>query len=369
MFHALQLEAKLSNCRLPEAVGNGGLPATQTAMVTSPATNVGTLPVAPTRANHTFNGWNTAADGTGTAFAATTSVSADITVYARWIQEVVNGSPSQTPAPDSGDSNSGSGGNGYNRGRHRQASIPAPVPTPNPGTIPRVWVDESNRDSINLRYAESATDAFFTVDTSLAARADMPDLFTVYADLSGFDIGGLNHYRIAAIHDGRVIGGIFDPQTELFTVDVHEVGTFTIAYVRNLRRLKIQVGSNRIIDLADNATTQTMDVRPIIRSDRILLPIRFVAYALEADVVWNGGTGEVTLVFDDRSLTFAIGQTTQGMDVPAQVVDDRTFVPLRFVSEFFGAVVTWNEETRSVEILKVVDNLQPITTQTAVPNP
>ncbi len=43
-----------------------------------------TLPTAPSRAGYTFAGWNTLADGSGTAFNAATVVSADITVYAIW---------------------------------------------------------------------------------------------------------------------------------------------------------------------------------------------------------------------------------------------------------------------------------------------
>jgi uncharacterized repeat protein (TIGR02543 family) len=51
--------------------------------VTSPATTVGTLPPAPNRNGYAFGGWFTAASG-GTEFTATTTVSATITVYARW---------------------------------------------------------------------------------------------------------------------------------------------------------------------------------------------------------------------------------------------------------------------------------------------
>ena len=42
------------------------------------------LPTAPTRTGYTFSSWNTAADGSGTAFTASTVVTADITVYAQW---------------------------------------------------------------------------------------------------------------------------------------------------------------------------------------------------------------------------------------------------------------------------------------------
>jgi|GEM_PF-1122280 len=46
--------------------------------------NVGTLPTAPSRSGYNFSGWNTAADGSGTAFTAATAVTANITVYAQW---------------------------------------------------------------------------------------------------------------------------------------------------------------------------------------------------------------------------------------------------------------------------------------------
>ena len=57
----------------------------KTKLVSPPATTVGTLPTPPTRTGFTFVEWNTKADGTGTAFAASTTVSADITVFAKWI--------------------------------------------------------------------------------------------------------------------------------------------------------------------------------------------------------------------------------------------------------------------------------------------
>jgi len=52
--------------------------------VTSPATTVVTLPAAPTKTGYIFGGWYTATSGGGTAFIATTEVTADITVYAKW---------------------------------------------------------------------------------------------------------------------------------------------------------------------------------------------------------------------------------------------------------------------------------------------
>jgi len=51
--------------------------------VVAPATTIVTLPVPPARSGHTFSGWNTVADGSGTVFTATTTVTESCTVYAQ----------------------------------------------------------------------------------------------------------------------------------------------------------------------------------------------------------------------------------------------------------------------------------------------
>ena len=57
-------------------------PATTT--VTGPTTTVATLPSDPSKTGYSFGGWFTATSGDGSQFLATTTVSADITVYAKW---------------------------------------------------------------------------------------------------------------------------------------------------------------------------------------------------------------------------------------------------------------------------------------------
>jgi uncharacterized repeat protein (TIGR02543 family) len=52
--------------------------------VIEPATTVETLPTAPVREGYIFTGWNTKANGFGIEFTETTTVTANITVYAQW---------------------------------------------------------------------------------------------------------------------------------------------------------------------------------------------------------------------------------------------------------------------------------------------
>jgi uncharacterized repeat protein (TIGR02543 family) len=122
------------------------------------------------------------------------------------------------------------------------------------------------------------------------------------------------------------------------------------AEVSAIIRLSLRLDSRVITDLAGNA--QTMDVLPVVQDGRVLVPIRFIAEALGTSVNWNDDTREVTLSAPNgTAFSFAIGQAVVGMDVPAQIINDRTFVPLRFISEHFGATVHWCEETRGIEIM------------------
>ena len=57
------------------------------------------MPADPTRTRYDFTGWNTAPDGSGTAFTSSTVVDADVTVYAQWAAQ---GEPAIPPTGDSG---------------------------------------------------------------------------------------------------------------------------------------------------------------------------------------------------------------------------------------------------------------------------
>ena len=172
---------------------------------------------------------------------------------------------------------------------------------------------------------------------------------------------GLNHNRVVAMPatpDTRsILGGSLNPETGIFTLNTNTPGSFTIDYVPNLRRLNMSIASYEITDLAGNTPNQTMDVRPMIQSNRTLVPVRFIANALDATANWSEPTQQVTLTpRHSQPLTFVIGETTPalealGMDTPAVIVNERTFVPLRFVTEYFGAIVNWDEASQAIEII------------------
>lgn len=105
--------------------------------------------------------------------------------------------------------------------------------------------------------------------------------------------------------------------------------------------------------------TKVNDVAPIIKDDRTMLPARFVAENLGADVKWDNDARKVTITKDDISIIITIDSQTAivngkaiVLDSPAFIENDRTYTPLRFIAEKLGADVEWNNETQEVTITK-----------------
>ena len=111
--------------------------------------------------------------------------------------------------------------------------------------------------------------------------------------------------------------------------------------------------------------TKTNDVAPKVVNDRTMLPARFVAENLGATVEWDGEKQLVTITGktekqEDVIILITIGSDyakVNGEDVkldsPAFVENDRTYTPIRFISENLGATVEWNETEQTVTIQRV----------------
>lgn len=107
----------------------------------------------------------------------------------------------------------------------------------------------------------------------------------------------------------------------------------------------------------DGAEVNFPDVKPYISDNRTFVPVRFISEQLGASVDWNNDTGTVVITKDAESIKLVIGSTevvkngvAGSMDVAPVIADGRTMVPLRFVSEQLGAAVDWDVSNNSVQI-------------------
>ena len=93
------------------------------------------------------------------------------------------------------------------------------------------------------------------------------------------------------------------------------------------------------------------------QNGRTLVPIRAVAEALGAKVDWIAQTNQVRLSRAGEEIVMTLGQTAATrngtafqMDVAPFAEEGTTFVPVRYIAEFFGQVVEWDGPRHSVLI-------------------
>ncbi len=108
---------------------------------------------------------------------------------------------------------------------------------------------------------------------------------------------------------------------------------------------------------------------PFIKNSRTLVPIRMVAESMGYAVMWKADKREVVIqndkviihVFiDNKEATVnifndGIPPEIVTMDVAPTILEGRTYLPLRFVAESFGAQVEWEDKTRTINISSAIN--------------
>lgn len=108
----------------------------------------------------------------------------------------------------------------------------------------------------------------------------------------------------------------------------------------------------------DNKAVTFPDQRPYIdKNSRTLVPIRFIAEEMGAEVDWDNSKQLVTIDKDGTLIELVIGEkrakvngSIKTFDTSAVLYNNRTMVPLRFISETLNAEVDWDGNARIVYI-------------------
>lgn len=106
-----------------------------------------------------------------------------------------------------------------------------------------------------------------------------------------------------------------------------------------------------------NGEEANFEVQPFIKDGTTLVPFRAISEALKANVAWNQDEKSVTVTKNGISVKLLIGDKTAyvngkevELEVPGEIVDGSTMVPVRFISEALKADVNWEAESQSVVI-------------------
>lgn len=119
------------------------------------------------------------------------------------------------------------------------------------------------------------------------------------------------------------------------------------------------MASENISVKVDNALVAFPDAKPFIDSSsmRTMVPLRFISEKLGAKVEWDSDTQTVRIDKDGKEISLkvgekeaTIGKSRYALETPAVIKQDRTYVPLRFISRAFDALIRWDNNQRLVSI-------------------
>ncbi len=104
---------------------------------------------------------------------------------------------------------------------------------------------------------------------------------------------------------------------------------------------------------------QGRSTAPVIINGRTLVPIRAIIEAFGGNVNWDEGTRTVTLTMQDDTIHLVIdsslaycNNTPSTLDVSPAIINGRTMLPIRYVAQGFNLGVAWNNETRTVYVIR-----------------
>lgn len=100
-----------------------------------------------------------------------------------------------------------------------------------------------------------------------------------------------------------------------------------------------------------------IDSAPIIRNNRVFVPIRDVFEQMGIRVEWNNDNHTIiaynglnTIHMIINSETAYISNKEYALDSPPVIINSKTYIPLRFISEGLGFTVDWNENQKKITI-------------------
>jgi len=135
-------------------------------------------------------------------------------------------------------------------------------------------------------------------------------------------------------------------------------------YKRSLVRktetvLILHIGSSTF---TANEMPLTLDSPPVIKNGRTLVPIRAIIESLGGTVGWDGASRKAAVTLGDTSIELWIGKNiarVNGKNTPIdsantkvvpEIINSRTMLPLRFISENLGCSVSWEDATKTITI-------------------
>ncbi|WP_206662914.1 L,D-transpeptidase family protein [Anaerobacillus alkaliphilus] len=185
----------------------------------------------------------------------------------------------------------------------------------------------------------------------LDARGTYGTTYAIHGNNNPDSIGKYVSAGCVRMHNEDV-HWLFD-QLNLYTPV--NIGHFSADFEEAARKVGYEL--RQPIEVFVNGELLSLENSPKSVNNRVLVPLRAIFSSLGAKVTWDQKTQSVTAIRGDRNIKLTIGSTKAYingqetiLDVPAEVYNGSTYVPIRFVSEALGAKINWDNEKRVIAI-------------------
>lgn len=146
------------------------------------------------------------------------------------------------------------------------------------------------------------------------------------------------------------------------------IGSAQIAFAESDKvEISFKVGDS-ILNI--NGTPTEVETPYVAGAGTTLVPLRVITEAFGAQVDWEGTTKTITLTYPDVNIVLQIDNMVAKVndhsetlpEAPALSANGVTMVPLRFISETFGALVGYDGDTQAITVTKeFADDLSTVT--------
>lgn len=217
--------------------------------------------------------------------------------------------------------------------------------------------DPVSTSKIELEWADkSSNETGFKIERKEGSNA-FAEIGTVAANVTDYTDSGLN---ASTTYSYRVRAYNAKGNSEYSNTASAKTKSATSLPVQSSIVMRFYINSG---DYYVNNQLHTMDTAPIIKDNRTILPIRYVAEALGTDVAWNPADKRVNISMGSKVIKLWINNNTanvNGSNVfidpknanvkPIIIPPGRTMLPLRFIAENLGCEVLWNPALQEVTV-------------------
>lgn len=203
------------------------------------------------------------------------------------------------------------------------------------------WLDNSDGEELFLIYRKSANQDYKLVSI-------VPTDSLTFTD-SKLLPNTTYYYIVLAFKDASTYSE-YSEEISATTLPTEHPGKTIRLYIDNTQYLVDGIESS-------------MDIAPIVRNGRTLLPIRYVAEPLGAQLDWDSSEQKVSLSLENTLIEVWINNNIARVNGEIRYIDpdnedvqpilvptDRTMLPLRFIAENLGCLVDWNGSLREVTV-------------------